>query len=225
MKVIEKFNYDKGRLMREFDKFSHRDGRYVCDTWASESRNALFTSQQNSSAEAFCDWAWSEYPEYRKFQILEHRFIVLDNKPSVRQDIVVVDIFCTGWAYHYNLLRERGRDVSKPYADREKSVNIYDVLGYDGDGARIHSMTAKQAVGIINDKLRELARLPPARGYQFIVSQDAESRPFYDTYADAIQYLKERIKSGSDSWEDMELLKRMGLGKWVVQETRKGGTK
>ena len=224
MKIIDRFAHDPTILLLEFQMFAERSGRYICDTWASSARNSLETFAQNSSAEAFVNWAWSEYPEYRKFQIVESRFIVLDDIPC-RQEITVVDLFSSGWQYHCDLLRKRGIYIGETYAGHEVKVNIYDVLGYDGDGCRIHSMTNKDAVDRIDDKLRELGLLPPKRGYQYLVSPREEDKPFYETYAEAIQYLKERIMSSKDTWENMDLLNRMGLGKWVPSAKLEGGAK
>lgn len=224
MKIVERFAYDPTILLTEFQTFTERSGCYICDTWANSARNSLETFAQNSSAKAFVDWAWSEYPEYRKFQIIENRFVVLDNIPN-KQEITVVDLFSSGWQYHCNLLRERGIYVGETYAGHETKVNIYDVLGYDGDGLRIHSMTSKDAVDCIDDELRKLGLLPPQNDYKFVVSPCEEDKPFYETYAEAIQYLKGRIMSNKVMWENMDLLNRMGLGKWVPSAKPEGGDK
>lgn len=224
MKIIDKFAYDPAILLSEFQTFAERSGRYICDTWANSAKNGLETFARNSSAKAFVDWAWSEYPEYRKFQIIENRFIVLDNIPR-RQEITVVDLFSSGWQYHCNLLREHGMYVGELYAGHESRVNIYDVLGYDEDGCRIHSMTNKEAVDCIDGDLRELGLLPPRKYYQFVISPCDEDKPFYETYAEAIQYLKDRIMSNKVMWENMDLLSRMGLGKWVPSAKLEGEMK
>ena len=78
MKVIEKFNYDRKILECEFGKFSHREGAYHCDIWASDTRNMMSTALNNESATAFMDRAWSEYPEYRTFQVVDRHLVILD---------------------------------------------------------------------------------------------------------------------------------------------------
>ena len=210
MKVIEKFNYDRDILEREFMKFSHREGAYHCDAWASDMRNSMETLLYNGSAKAFMDWAWSEYPEYRTFQVVDRHFVILDPYEDGNQNIVVVDLFSTGWQYHCDLLKKKGLDISRLYEGYERKANMYDRLGYG-----VRCLTVDETIKYIDGSLRELKVLPPRGEYQFTITPDEEDRPFYDTYIAAMQYLKKLNMEFRDQWEDLELLNRMGLGKWV----------
>ena len=224
MKVIEKFNYSLSDLRREFKKFSTRHGRYLCDTWASDVRNALEDERVNSSADAFMSWAWGEYPNYRQFQIIEGSYIVVDPKPDEDQNITVVDVFSSGWQFHCDMLKKLGKDVSKPYLDHERKANMYDIVGYNYDGTCKRVLTNEQVIEKIDGSLRELGVLRPAQdGYQYLVNPRDCDKPFYKTYIDTIKHLKKQIQVNCDEWEDINLLSRMGLGKWIP--VKEGGAK
>lgn len=212
MKVIEKFNYNRDTLLKEFNKYSHRPDSYCCDIWESDVRNSLQTAVVNESATAFVNWAWSEYPTFKKFQIIDHYFLVLNPTPDKKQNIVGVNLFSTGWEYHCDILRKANKDVSMIYAGYETTANMYDLFGHRDTKAIKESVLSN-----IDGNLRKLKLLPPKEGFQFTIPINEKNKLFYKTFADTILYLKSRILDGKDEWEDMDLLRRMGLGKWLCE--------
>ncbi len=199
MKVIEKIGLDKDVLLNEFEKFSNRYGKYRCErSWKNDETNRLITFARNKSVYEFFNWAYSEYPEYSKFQIVNRHYIVLNNIPDNSQNIIVVDLFSTGWNYHYNLLVEKGLDISKIYNGYEQPVNMYAIQPYDSI-----CLTNEEVIACIDSNLKEL----DSKSFK-------DDKPFYDTYIAAIRYLKKCIEESKNIWEDIDLLKRMGLEKW-----------
>jgi hypothetical protein len=135
--------------------------------------------------------------------------IVLNEVPDDKQRIVVVDLFSTGWAYHLDLLKKDNRqDISKIYEGYEYLVNIW------LPSCRLGDLDTGRVIANIDYNLKENGILPAER-HMCIVNPSEKDKPFYDTFVAAISHLKELLLAGKDQWEDLELLKKMGLGKWV----------
>lgn len=214
MKVIEKFNYKQSALKREFKKYLQRPGQYDCHVrYESRIIEDLRTQLHNEHWTVLFDWLFSEYPKYRKFQILWNDHIILNEIPDNKQNIIIVGLFSVGWEYWVDEWKRLGKDLSKPFLDMEFPCNFYSARWKPKDEEQAKEQTLKK----INDILIERGKLPlpPDKPWKYVSPYTDKTKPYYETYIAAIQYLKQRLLDGKDQWEDMELLKRMGLEKWV----------
>ena len=120
MTVIAKLNYDAAECEKQFAAWADGPGARHVDYRGCPSRyDTLQDTYWERNYKKFIAWGFAEFKEFKDGDITTNGFIIVKNDLADCMKVSAVDIFGTGWAFHLNCIKEKGGDVSRPFAGRD----------------------------------------------------------------------------------------------------------
>lgn len=207
----EKLSYDSAKLKKCFSEFiSIWPDRHDTDCYGCVSRyDSLRDDYDNYNYKVFVDWMNSPFNEFQYMDLLPGGFIVLDKKNTNVTVVRVLSIFSSGWAFHLDLLKKNGYDISKPWAIVAKDHKVCrNVLKCEWS-----EKAKSEMLEDIDKHLLELDRskewhFDSKEPYHYTVHCKPEEWPFYRTFAKVLRTLKVKIQSNDFKWDE-DFIKEM----------------
>lgn len=206
----EKLGYDNTKLKKYFAEFvkvwpdkSDMDWNGCLPAYES-----LSLDYKNYNYKTFVDWMNDEFKEFKYLDLLPGGIIVLDKDNENITTVKVLSIFSSGWAYHLNLLKDKGYDISKPWAivakDYKACRNCLKTSWSEEDKKRMLEKIDKELLEHDQDKKCDWT----SKEWHYTVSWKEDEWPFYRTYLKVLRTLKAKIQSNDFKWDE-DMLKEM----------------
>ena len=120
MKVIELLNFDKDLLDKHFAEWAKGPGDVEYDTQCGNhvvsDYDTMVGAYETYHYKKFLSWAYAEYKELKPGDICPNGEVIVSLVDGNPMKFKSFNLFSTGWAFHLNLLKENGRDISRPFA-------------------------------------------------------------------------------------------------------------
>ena len=207
----EKLGYDSEKLKKYFAEFVKAWPDKANMDWNGclPAYESLSLDYRNYNYKTFVDWMNNEFKEFKHLDLLPGGIIVLDKDNENITFVKALDIFSSGWAFHLNLLKDRGYDISKPWAIVAKDHKVCrTVLKYEWsetDKAEMLEDIDKHLLELDRSKEWNFDSKEP---YHYTVHCKPEEWPFYRTFAKVLRTLKVKIQNNDFKWDE-EMLKEM----------------
>ena len=207
----EKLGYDSEKLKKYFAEFVKVWPDKADMDWNGHlpAYYSLRLDYENYNYTTFVDWMNSEFKEFKYLDLLPGGIIVLDKDNEDITFVKVLNIFSSGWAFHLDLLKKYGHDISKPWTivakDHEVCRNVLK-----------HEWSEKEKSEILEDIDKHLLELDRSKEwhfdskepYHYTIHCKPEEWPFYRTFAKVLRTLKVKIQNNDFKWDE-EMLKEM----------------